>query len=46
MLAINVFDQATKARLFPPYNVKEIGGLRIGLVGIASNIVGKTVNKV
>ena len=42
-LAINVFSQATKERLFPPYNVKEIGGLRIGLVGIASNIVGKTM---
>ncbi|MHB8778870.1 MAG: bifunctional metallophosphatase/5'-nucleotidase [Anaerolineales bacterium] len=43
MLAINVYDQATKERLFPPYNVKEIGGLRIGLVGIASNIVDKTM---
>jgi len=26
MLAINVYDQATKERLFPPYSVKEIGG--------------------
>jgi sulfur-oxidizing protein SoxB len=43
MLAINVYDQTTKELLFPPYNVKEIGGLRIGLVGIASNIVGKTM---
>jgi len=43
MLAINVYDQTTKERLFPPYNVKEIRGLRIGLVGIASNIVGKTM---
>lgn len=43
MLAINVYDQATKGRLFPPYTVKEIGGLRVGLVGIASNIVGKTM---
>ena len=43
MLAINIYDQATKERLFPPYSVKEIGGLRIGLVGIASNIVGKTM---
>jgi 2',3'-cyclic-nucleotide 2'-phosphodiesterase (5'-nucleotidase family) len=42
-LAINVYDQATKERIFPPYQVKEIGGLRIGLVGIASNIVGKTM---
>jgi 2',3'-cyclic-nucleotide 2'-phosphodiesterase (5'-nucleotidase family) len=43
MLAINVYDQATKKRLFPPYSVKEIGGLRIGLVGIASNIIDKTM---
>jgi 2',3'-cyclic-nucleotide 2'-phosphodiesterase (5'-nucleotidase family) len=42
-LAINVYDPVTKERLFPPYIVKEIGGLRIGLVGIASNIVGKTM---
>jgi 2',3'-cyclic-nucleotide 2'-phosphodiesterase (5'-nucleotidase family) len=43
MLAINVYDQSTKERFFPPYSVKEIGGLRIGLVGIASNIVDKTM---
>lgn len=42
-LAINIYDQATKDRFFPPYTVKEIGGLRFGLVGIASNIVGKTM---
>jgi 2',3'-cyclic-nucleotide 2'-phosphodiesterase (5'-nucleotidase family) len=43
MLAVNVYDQATKKRLFAPYVVKEIDGLRIGLVGIASNIVDKTM---
>ncbi len=43
MLAINVYDQATKERFFPPYRVKEMEGLRIGLVGIASNIVDKTM---
>jgi len=43
MLAINVFDQATKKHLFSPYSVKEIGGLRIGLVGIASNIIEKAM---
>lgn len=42
-LAINVFDQATQERLFPAYSIKEIGGLRIGLVGIACNIVDKTM---
>jgi len=43
ILAINVYDQASKTRLFPPYIVKEMGGLRIGLVGIASNIIDKTM---
>ena len=43
MLAINVYDQATKERFFPPYSVKEMGGLRIGLVGIACNIIDKTM---
>ncbi len=43
MLAINVYDEATKKRFFPPYIVKETGGLRIGLVGIASNIIDKTM---
>ncbi len=43
MLAINVYDQATKERFFPPYSVKEIGALRIGIVGVASNIIDKTM---
>ncbi|MDY0213215.1 MAG: bifunctional metallophosphatase/5'-nucleotidase [Desulfuromonadaceae bacterium] len=42
-LAINVYDLATKERFFPPYSVKRIGGLRVGLVGVASNIVDKTM---
>src|SRR5450830_640580 len=43
MLALNVYDQTTKELIFPPYSVKEIGGLRIGLVGAASNIIDKTM---
>ena len=43
MLAINIYNKATKERLFPPFSIKEIGGLRIGLVGIACNIVDKTM---
>jgi len=42
-LAINVFDQKTKKLIFPPYCVKEISGLKIGLVGVASNIIDKTM---
>ena len=43
MLAINVYDQASNNRIFQPYTIKEVGGLRIGLVGIASNIIDKTM---
>jgi S-sulfosulfanyl-L-cysteine sulfohydrolase len=43
MLAINVHDKETGKPSYAPYSVKEIGGLRIGLVGIASNIVDKTM---
>jgi 2',3'-cyclic-nucleotide 2'-phosphodiesterase (5'-nucleotidase family) len=43
MLAINIYDQTTKELVFPPYIVEEIGGLRIGLIGVASNIIDKTM---
>jgi 2',3'-cyclic-nucleotide 2'-phosphodiesterase (5'-nucleotidase family) len=43
MLAVNVYDEETGERVFSPYVVKEIGGLRIGVIGVASNIVDKTM---
>lgn len=43
MLANNVYDKATKNLVYPPFLVKEVGGLRIGIVGIASTIVDKTM---
>ena len=43
MLANNVYDKETKKPVYQSYAIKEIGGLRIGLVGIASNIVDKTM---
>ena len=43
MLAINIFDIVTKKPVYQSYTIKEIGGLRIGLVGIASNIVDKAM---
>jgi S-sulfosulfanyl-L-cysteine sulfohydrolase len=43
VLAINVYNKAAEERYFPPYSVKETGGVRIGLVGIACNIVDKTM---
>ena len=43
MLAINVYDKATKELVYKPYSIKEIRGVKIGLIGIASNIVDKTM---
>jgi len=43
MLANNIFDKVTKKPVYQSYAIKEIGGLRIGLIGIASNIVDKTM---
>ena len=43
MLANNVYHKETKKPVYQSYTVREIGGLRIGLVGIASNIVDKTM---
>ncbi|MHB1294465.1 MAG: bifunctional metallophosphatase/5'-nucleotidase [Anaerolineae bacterium] len=42
-LALNIYEQASQKRYFRPYCVEEVGGLRIGLVGIASNIIDKTM---
>jgi len=43
MLANNIFDKVTNKLVYQPFIIKEIGGLRIGLVGIASNIIDKTM---
>ena len=43
VVAINIFDEITAELIFPPYIVKEIDGLRVGLIGIASNIIDKTM---
>lgn len=43
VLSINIFDKKTNKLVFPPYIVKEINGLRVGLIGIASNIVDSTM---
>jgi 2',3'-cyclic-nucleotide 2'-phosphodiesterase (5'-nucleotidase family) len=43
MLAMNVYEKDSRKRFFEPYRVIEIAGLRIGIAGIASNIVDKTM---
>lgn len=43
MLANNVYDKETRQPVYRSSVMKEIGGLRVGLVGIASNIIDKTM---
>ncbi len=43
MLACNVFDKATRKPVFQQYIITEAGGLRIGITGVASVIVDKTM---
>lgn len=43
VLACNVYEQTSRQLVFPAYTVREAGGLRVGVIGIASNIVDKTM---
>jgi S-sulfosulfanyl-L-cysteine sulfohydrolase len=41
VLALNVFRKEGRALVFPPFRVMEVNGLKIGIAGIANNIVDK-----
>ena len=43
LLACNVYDVATEALAYPSHTITEIAGVRIGIIGLASNIVDKTM---
>ncbi len=43
ILAANIYHQDNGQLLFRPYIVKNINGLKIGMIGLASNIVDKTM---
>jgi sulfur-oxidizing protein SoxB len=43
LLACNVFDKESHELVFPAYRVYEVGGLRVGVIGIAATIVDKTM---
>ena len=45
MLAINCFNKETDELVFPPYLIKEINGLKVGIIGIAATIIDKTMPK-
>ncbi|MDT8305709.1 MAG: bifunctional metallophosphatase/5'-nucleotidase [Anaerolineae bacterium] len=41
VLAINCYDKDSKQLVFPPYLIQEVGGVRVGIIGIAAYIVDK-----
>ena len=41
VLALNVFDKETDKRVFDPYMITEIGGLKVGILGLAANFIDK-----
>lgn len=41
--ACNVSEQGTGRLIFPPTGIHQAGGLRIGIIGLASNIVDKSM---
>jgi 2',3'-cyclic-nucleotide 2'-phosphodiesterase (5'-nucleotidase family) len=45
VLAINCYEQSTEKLVFPPFHIVERGGVSVGVIGIASNIVDKTMPK-
>ncbi len=43
VLALNCYDKATDGLTFDPFTIREVGGLSIGIIGIAATIVDKTM---
>jgi S-sulfosulfanyl-L-cysteine sulfohydrolase len=43
ILAINIYDKETNELVYTPYLVKEVNDLKVGVIGIACNIVDKTM---
>ena len=43
ILAANVYDDETDELLFPPVKTYEIDGIKIGVIGVASNIIKKNM---
>jgi sulfur-oxidizing protein SoxB len=45
MLAINCYYKKSNKLVFPPFRIIDVGGLRVGVIGIAATIVDKTMPK-
>lgn len=43
VLAINVYDEHTDDLVFDPYRILDVEGTKIGMIGIACNIIDKTM---
>jgi len=43
MLAINIYNEESKELVFDPYLIKEVGGLKVGVIGIAATIIDKVM---
>jgi len=43
MLAINCYHEKNDSLVFPPYTIQEVSDLKIGIIGIAANIVDKVM---
>lgn len=43
ILVVNCYDKSTGDLAFEPYVIRDVGGMRIGIIGIASNIIDKTM---
>lgn len=43
MLAINIYHKGTKDLAYKPYLIKEVNGIKVGIIGIASTIVDKVM---
>ena len=43
MLAINCYEKESEKLAFPPYMIKEVNGLKVGVIGIAATIIDKTM---
>jgi len=45
ILAINVYHEETDELYMDPYMIKEINGIRVAVIGVACNIIDKTMPK-
>lgn len=41
VLALNVYDKQTDERVFEPYMIRQVGGLKVGILGLAANFIDK-----